>query len=339
MPPHLDLVPAGAGFTQCAGYFALDSAVTPGELQLQQFQLPFLPPEVGAAIDGARHLPNEAFPVLALPALINPETMNLLALAGLAARLDPEGASDVIPRLPENVNVEATIRTLLGRDAAQLVTGQPRIQDARATNAAVLGAILDDNSQPFGFLQASVGFVEGGAIAPKSIPLSNEIASAVPLGQALFGGSPKVAMTGFGPDDSYTWADYDEITGEHARYTSADREVTSIHELARNLSEPPLNFTEGYFPTRLAVEAMNNSGPAVVAHRLHRGALDAGPVLTVNGGEGIGIEPLSRAQQSRTVVLPGYAHLDVVTAAARQNNGLPEQVSTNLAAFAVTLEP
>lgn len=142
--------------------------------------------------------------------------MNFLGLVGLAARLDPDAPSDVIPRLPENANIEATVRTLLGRDAGLLVTGQPRIQDANASNTAVLGAILDDNFQPFGFLQASVGFAQGGPLEPKSIPVPHEVASLHPVGQSLFGGAPKVAMTGCGPGDQYTWADYDAITVAHA---------------------------------------------------------------------------------------------------------------------------
>lgn len=328
-----------AGFNQCAGYFALDSAVVAGRVSLQQSaELPFLPPAVGAVIDGARDIVDDHLPVLALPALINPETMNLLAMVGLAARLDPGGQSDVIPRLPQNANVEATIRTLLGTDYAQLITGTPRIQDADATNAAVLGAILDDNSQPFGFLQASVGFAEGGALTPKTLPVPNEVVQHVPIAQSMFGAAPKVAMTGFGPDDAYTWANYDAITREHASYTSPDREVTSIHELARNLSEPPLDFTEGYFPTRLAVDTLNSSSPDAVAHRLHRGAALHGPMLTFTAGGGMGIDaPLAR--NARVIELPGYAHLDVVTAAAEQNNGEPEQVSANLADFAVSLVP
>jgi hypothetical protein len=39
------------------------------------------------------------------------------------------------------------------------------------------------------------------------------------------------------------------------------------------------------------------------------------------------------------VFLPGYNHLDALTANARQNNGEPEAVSTNLAGFAVTGRP
>ncbi len=33
------------------------------------------------------------------------------------------------------------------------------------------------------------------------------------------------------------------------------------------------------------------------------------------------------------VIVPGYHHLDVLTAAPAQNNGKPEMVSTNLAQF------
>ena len=51
-----------------------------------------------------------------------------------------------------------------------------------------------------------------------------------------------------------------------------------------------------------------------------------------------GVQPTPTADPRGIVVtLPGYNHIDVLTAAARQNNGRPEQVSTRLAAFLVGL--
>jgi hypothetical protein len=52
------------------------------------------------------------------------------------------------------------------------------------------------------------------------------------------------------------------------------------------------------------------------------------PSLLIQAGDGIGEASGGGADQ--TVTLPGYDHLDVVTAAARQNNGNPEGASAAL---------
>lgn len=88
--------------------------------------------------------------MLALPTVINPETTNLLALTGLAARLDPDSTDGIVPRMPDNPNIDWTLRTLLSGDYAMFATGDPDVRTLNATNEAVLGAILDDNSQPLG---------------------------------------------------------------------------------------------------------------------------------------------------------------------------------------------
>ncbi len=46
-------------------------------------------------------------------------------------------------------------------------------------------------------------------------------------------------------------------------------------------------------------------------------------------------EPPNEKRLSREVILPGYNHLDVVTAARRQNDGRPEGSSRALSDFAL----
>ncbi|WP_328393452.1 hypothetical protein [Nocardia sp. NBC_00416] len=324
-----------AGYNQCSGYFALDTTIQAG-LSLRGLQVPELPAPVGGLVEGVSLQLETALPVLRLPAVINPETTNLLALAGLAARLSPDGVNDLVRRLPDNPNIRATLRTLLSQDAAMFATGRPDVRQLNATNEAVLGAILDDNSQPLGFLQASLGFPGGGPVGPKSFPVPDELARS-PLAMGMFGDASKASPTIYDPSTVYRWVDYDDTAGLTAPdtrpYTGPGSEVTAIAELARSLSEPPLDFTEWYFPTRLALDVQQTSAPSFAHHHIHSDGVDRNPILTFRTSGGIPVAD-SGSPQDEVVQLPGYNHLDVLTAAARQNDGRPEVVSTRLADFA-----
>ncbi|MFD3745451.1 hypothetical protein [Nocardia sp. NPDC058633] len=320
-----------AGYNQCSGYFALDTTIQAGS-SLRGLQVPELPAPIAAVAETVSLQLDTALPVLRLPAVINPETTNLLALAGLAARLNPDGVNDLVRRLPDNPNIAATLRTLLSQNAAMFATGHPDVRQLNATNEAVLGAILDDNSQPLGFLQASVGFVTGGPIGPKSFPLPDSIALS-PHAMGMFGDAPKISPTLYRPDTLYRWADYDDTADLAGPYTSAGSEVTAIGELARSLCEPPLDFTEWYFPTRLTLDIQQTTAPSYAAHHLHLDGVDRNPILTFRSSGGIPVAD-SGSPRDEVIHLPGYNHIDVLTAAARQNDGRPEVVSTRLAEFA-----
>lgn len=325
-----------AGYNQCSGYFALDTTIQAG-LHLRGLQVPELPQPVAGITEGLSLQLDTALPVLRLPAVINPETTNLLALAGLAARLNPEGVNDLVRRLPDNPNITATLRTLLSQDAAMFATGNPDVRHLNATNEAVLGAILDDNSQPLGFLQASVGFPAGGPVGPKSFPAPDALALS-PLAMGMFGDAPKVSPTVYEPETLYHWQDYNDTAPLPAApggraYTTPAGEVTAIGQLARSLSEPPLDFTEWYFPTRLALDIQQSSAPSFAHHRVHLDGVNRNPILTFRSSGGIPVAD-SGNPQDRVIQLPGYNHLDVLTADAQQNNGQSEVVSTELADFA-----
>src|SRR5690606_28216418 len=72
------------GYNQCGGYFALDTVIEAGAPFPGRGALPDLPDTVSAPLDAISGSISTASPVLALPAVINPETTNLLALTGLA---------------------------------------------------------------------------------------------------------------------------------------------------------------------------------------------------------------------------------------------------------------
>ncbi|MEV0247462.1 hypothetical protein AB0H76_12795 [Nocardia sp. NPDC050712] len=322
-----------AGYNQCSAYFALDTTIQAG-LSLRGLQVPELPEPIGGSAENLSLQLDTALPVLRLPAVINPETTNLLALAGLAARLRPEGVNDLVRRLPENANITATLRTLLSQDAAMFATGYPDVRQLNATNEAVLGAILDDNSQPLGFLQASVGFPSGGPVGPKTFPVPDAVGLS-PLAMGMFGDAPKAAPTVYNQNTVYRWLDYDDTAELTAGpYTGPASEVTAIAELARSLCEPPLDFTEWYFPTRLALDVQQTSAPSFAHHHRHLDGVNRNPILTFRGSGGIPVAD-SGSPQDEVIHLPGYNHLDVLTAAPRQNNGQPEVVSSRLAEFAI----
>lgn len=321
-----------AGFNQCSGYFALDTVVKAGgPSPVKGLASPEIPPVLAGPLEAASGELTNAYPVTQLPAVINPETMNLLAIAGLAARLNPIGVNDMVNRLPRNVNFDATLRALLSKDPAMAATRQPDVRSLYATNEAVVGALLDDNSQPLGFLQTSAGFIGNGPVQDKSFPRPNEVVAAVPFLGTVFGKDRKAAPSSYGdPKVVYTWQDYDRMTPN--AYTDPSKEVSSIGQIVRSLSEPPLDFTEWYFPMAINTDLVQGTAPQIAAHYIYRDGVTRNPVLTLQGDGGLDLGA-SDNPNDVPVKLHGYNHIDVLTAAQKQNNDLPEQVSTRLADF------
>ncbi|MER6711028.1 hypothetical protein [Streptomyces sp. NPDC000877] len=328
-----------AGYNQCAGYFALDTTVSTSLADLSgslpdDTNLPDIGLGYGVIQAG---LDSGVLPrTLSAPVLLNPETMTLLGIAGMGALKNPDAEATLPRYLPSNLNIEATHRVLFSKDTAAFLTGKPAVKDFRLTNGAVLGALLDDNSVPLAFLQTSVGFFDGGPIADKSFPVAN-------------GGTEQPGLYGTAykaiPDRPqgplYTWRTYDRVgdpddpgyrSADGTPFTGPGEEVTDIRQLARSLAEQPLDFTEQYFPTKLVTDLQMSTSPQVKKLVVHPDGLKANPVLTVLAGEGLlaGRVP----PELRPVIADGYQHLDVLTAAAEQNDGRPEPVSTGLAAFA-----
>jgi hypothetical protein len=328
-----------AGYNQCAGYFALDTTVSTslGDLSGSMPDDTNLP-DVGLGYGAVQAgLDSGVLPrSLSAPVLLNPETMTLLAVAGVGAVQDPGAEADLPGYLPSNGNIEATNRFLFSKDTATFLSGSPAVKDFRLTNDAVLGALLDDDSVPLAFLQSSVGFFDGGPIVDKNFPVANG-SSQQP---GLFGVEYKaIPAEPHGP--LYTWRNYDRVgaaddpghrSADGTPFTDAGKEVTDIRELARSLAEQPLDFTEQYFPTKLVTDLELATSPQVKRLVAHPEGIEANPTLTVLAGDGLlaGRVPADLDP----VVADGYQHLDVLTAAPVQNNGRPEPVSTNLARFA-----
>ncbi|WP_235747016.1 hypothetical protein [Nocardia coffeae] len=336
------------GFRQCAGYFALDTAISPSLSALSGLPSPSaILPSGGLDYEATQAaLRSGVAPrTLNLPVLIGPETMTLLGIVGLAADVDPGGLSHLAAALPLTPNLDTTLRFLFSRDAAAFATGSPSVRQFRLTNSAVLGALLGNASQPLAFLQTSPGFFDGGPVRDKDFPLPQDLAhnpALTPLTSAALG--PDTLGI---PDEPggplYTWRNYDRIGAPGAPvyrdragkpYATPETEVTDIGELARSLAEQPLPFTEDYFPTKLATDLFQASDPQISRLLVHPEGTTANPTINLLGGSGL-VVANGVPRSGRLVVAPGYHHLDVLTAAADQNDRRPEPISTALADFAI----
>lgn len=338
---------ADAGYRQCAGYFALDTTISTSMKDLTGLGVTTLVPQprLGYAATQAAYDAGTLPRSLSLPALINAETMNVLGIAGLAADVAPDGESDLAASLPRTVNLGTTLRLLFSRNAVAFATGKPAVRDFDLTNDAVLGGLLDNNSMPLKLLETSDGFFDGGPIAPKDFPTPHAVAQVLgnlPVADAFIG-TDALAIPDSPHGPLYTWRNYDRIgapddpgyTDRRGKpYATPDSEVTDINELARSMAEQPLDFTEQYFPTKLVTDIYEASAPQIASHAVHTEGLTANPTINLLAGSGL-VVGNGMPSHGETVVAPGYHHLDVVTAAARQNNGRPEPISTNLAEFAL----
>ncbi|MDL4819349.1 hypothetical protein [Actinomadura opuntiae] len=330
-----------AGYNQCSGYFALDTRIStslPGmDGQLPTDLVPLL--KFGAAAVQAGLESGVVPRTLSAPAVINTETMNLLSIAGLAADLAPDGLSDLAAYVPSSFNTDTTYRLLFSKDYPTFLKGSPTVKDFNFTNAAALGGLLDDNSEPLAFMQASVGFWDGGKIVDKEFPAPNDLDKIGLGGLTQLLGPDKKAIPDEPNGPLYTWRNYDRVgapddpvykSKDGTPFTSAAKEVTDIGELARSLAEQPLDFTEHYFPTKMVTDIALAASPGIADDAVHTNGPTANPIANLEAGDGLG----GRTPQPGDVIAPGYQHIDVLTASAKQNDGKPEIISTALAAFA-----
>ena len=347
---------ADAGYNQCAGYFALDTAVSNnlggGSKQGGAKGDAFYAAETAAIRSGAvpRFLDVPPF---------TPDLFQVAGVLGIAAYHAPAGAG-LLQELPRSSNVDAALRMSLARDAVAFSTGIPNPRDYRLTNEALLGTLADDNAQSVAGLQASLGTYDGGPVVEKDFPVPNAIKDVPVIGEELArllpntifvpGASATKLMIPETPKGPlYGWRSYDRVGARDAPrqvdrlgqpFTSPASEVTDIRQFARSFFESPADAWEQYFPTRLIADdgafiAGARSGDLRAIR--HEDGPQRRPYLELIASEGV--TPLSAdaplepgARPRRRVVLPGYNHIDVSTAARAQRGG-PERSSANLTCF------
>ena len=322
---------ADAGYNQCAAFVGLDTTVA-------------LEGSGGAGggagvglITGAASQSGTA-PFINAPPL-TPETLLAPALIGVTAFQKPDEETITTQLIPRDPEWELTQRLLFSRNPQDFATGSPSVRDFRVTNASALAAIFDDNSSPISIFRASVGMYTGGPLVDKTFPAPD----------------PTLAAPEEPHGPLYHWQNYSrvgangaglELNDEGDPYTSRDSEVTNVRQLGRSLYQFPVNFIESYFPTRLVTDfasmtAGDRSGD--LGNLTHDGP-SMKPILLVQAGDSDGNdgadegptqtgEKPNERKLSREAILPGYNHLDVATAAWKQNDGRREGSSLDLARF------
>ncbi len=318
-----------AGYNQCAAFVGLDTTVS--------LEGDGGSGGMGIATDAAAQ--SGASPYINAPPL-TPETLLAPALIGVTAFQKPDEETIVTQLVPRDPEWELTQRLLFSRNAQDFATGSPSIRDFRVTNAAALAAIFDDNSSPVSIFRSSVGMWTGGPLVDKSFPAPD----------------PTLAAPEEPHDPLYGWQNYSavgadgaelELNDEGEPYTSRDSEVTDVRQLGRALYQYPANFIETYFPTRLLTDvvAMEGGDRSGDLENLRHDGPAMKPILLVQAGDSgsndtaddsgpthAGENPNDK-ELSREAILPGYNHLDVTTAAWKQNDGRNEGSSKELARY------
>jgi len=243
------------------------------------------------------------------PGLFTPEVIALPEFLAIAAALAPDAESTLMRAVPLSPSV-------LGITGLLHSSTPPLLADFRYTNKALLGIFFDDHFQPLGFLQAGLGFLNGGPVKVK-----NEIA----------------AMTYFiagdaGPDLShlhegplYGWAardqigdlsdtDFLDVTGSF-KFTDLENEPVDMDDFIRALSTTPTNLTEWYFPTRILLDAAvvgKRFAPSYGLNTYHPDGVTHVDSLVMNGSQGL--NPFGRdlppVPRQTLIKAPGYTHLD-----------------------------
>lgn len=325
-----DATTGDAGYELCRASIALDSVVTADPSALGD--VPLVSESVAQtralAYDAVTAFVNRSLRVVDF-GFIGPETMGTLLGVGVTAQLRPDtDTSDLVARIPTRGAAEQGLRLFHSRTLADLLAPTAVLRRQHLTGEALLGAFLDDDTQPLSFIRTSLGVYDGGPVGRKAWSQG---------GALLFPTST---------DRLYGWASFDDPlpvfpqpNGEP--YSTPSSEVTDVQDLARVLGNGPLDFAEEYFPTRITTDVgFSQAGfrSGDLAHVRYAGGPAARPRLTVFAADGVTDRKAPPARPGDVAItLPGYDHLDVVTAAPRQNDGQPERTASAVVDFMLGL--
>jgi hypothetical protein len=318
-----------AGYRLCRASIALDSTVSADPSGLGD--VPLVSESVASvrslAYNTATAIVNGSLPVADL-GFIGPETISTLLGVGLTAQLRADvDTSDLIARIPTNGAAEQGLRLFHSRTFADVFARTATLRRQRLTGEALLGAFLDDDTQPLSFIRTSLGTYADGPVGRKTISQ----------------GGPLLFPTA--TDRLYRWANFDDRLPVFPQpngqpYSTPESEITDVQDMARVLHAGPLEFAETYFPTRITTDvgfSQAGSRDGDLAHVRYAGGPAARPRLTIFAADGVTDREAPPVRDGDVVLtLPGYDHLDVVTASPRQNDGQPEDAAAAVVDFMLT---
>ncbi|RDI67856.1 hypothetical protein [Nocardia pseudobrasiliensis] len=340
------------GADQCAAFASQDSMVSSDPVAIQN--TPLLHDITNAIVGPTNSLVQAGFRGGVMPRvfgatpILGARSFMIFRLAGLAAHLDPDGESQLLAHLPRDFDIESTLNYLLAPSWASFASnganGEGSIRDYRFTNTALLGMLLDNNSDNFELLQQGVGALSGGPVQEKTFPNPGELTQLPLFGNFLrFSAGPQKRVFPTDRTALYTWRNYDDVRG--VPYTSPNHEVADIRDAARQLANgSPGGYWETYFPLRLTIDIGAGYGGArsgeMSGLRYHGMSRIKPNFVAWAGDSAIGSStgsffPVPATAQ--VVTLPGYNHVDTIGAAAVQNDGLPDYSGELLARFIKTL--
>ncbi|MBF6331980.1 hypothetical protein IU452_26090 [Nocardia transvalensis] len=343
------------GFAQCAGFIVLDSTLTAPSLDPRARTasddigtgFANLVSTVGRQRAQAVSMPTADDIPLAGGALA--DIMTVFSIAAIGAYFQPDDESQLLRMLPHTPTLELIIRGLFAADHLHLITNNPDVRSFRYTNAAMLGALLDNNSMPVAAAQMSFGSLGGGPLREKYLFVPEELADTPFVGRPLpvIGEPLEKTLLGFGkvapadPNALYTWNNYDhpaapDLTGRV--YSTPQSEHTDIRHLARQLFEGPAMFFDPFFPMaqlNSSIDVDYSDGPfrrpAVFVYGTAGTVNDTLEMLTPIGEFLSPGTPPLRPRDAAVGI--GYTHLDVLTAAPHQNDGRPSATTTAVIDF------
>ncbi len=321
-----------AGWRQCAGFMGFDTALK-GSLSSKTASGDALMNALtGGFLSVTRDLSAAVLKSGLAPRYVDligigPETMGLLEAIGYLADTRPtEDWSTTVRRVPNSAQVKDFLHLSGSADLNRWLFSDDSMRDFRYSYAAALGQIMDDNGAVFGLVRSSFGFFDNAPIRTNRLPAS---LTSIPLLGTFVKPGKLVLPQPRTPKPLIGWRNYDALEQDGVQlgtgWTTPDGEVTDFRDFARILHEGPLNLTENYFPIRLILDlniAQGGDRSKELSAIKYPDGVTRKPRFVAIAGDGL------RGKESifsdPAVKLPGYQHLDVLTASETQNNGQPE---------------
>lgn len=328
-----------AGYRQCAGFFGLETLLDIGlssEEPASVRALRPIVPTIAYGLGGPTRRALRAGTILRHEELlgIGPETMAMMEAASiLAARRPNDDAMPWLRSIPQGGSLRAYDALAGSASLADYWSRRARLTGLRFTYAGLLGQMFDDNGSALSVIRASFGAPVGAPLIRNRLPEQLQL----PGVDWLFRPGRVMIPRRLPVQPLSGWVDYDAVdaTPSARPFTSGASEVTSAREFARILHEGPTNFTESWFPTRIitdigAAGAGDRGGGMLGITYPHPTRRKPRLVVLATGGV---VLPAHIRPLDPYVVARGYEHLDVLTAAERQNGGQPEISSSTLVDF------
>jgi hypothetical protein len=322
-----------AGYRQCAGFMGFDTELK-GELSnaKRPSTNKLMNALSGGLLSGAHDITLGALRSRTIPRSVDlsgigPETMGLLEAVGLLADRTPnDDWSAMLAQIPHSSTTDQFFHISGAASMDRWLLSKDSMRDFRYSYQAAVGQIMDDNGAVFGLVRSSFGYFDGAPVRLNRLP--GALAKVPLIGQFAQAGSlvlPQRVKT----NPLIGWRNYDQLGTGTAQLgqgiTTPGAEVTDAPTFDRILHEGPLNLTENYFPIRILADWFLIGGgdrSREFKAILHPQGVTEKPRFVVIAGDGVRAHDTTFSDPY--VRLPGYQHLDVLTAAEHQNDGKPE---------------